>query len=253
MRVTIITVCFNSQNTIEATLKSIASQTYTDIEYIVVDGASTDGTLQLLSKYKSNIHRLVSEPDNGLYDALNKGILLATGDIISILHSDDCFADDNVIEKIVKIFDKHPDKMIVLSELKVYRSKFETSHIRHISSQSFIPEQLKYGLMPPHTSTFIRKIIYETHGNFNTNYKIAADFDLFLRFFLMHQVSYMIAPFTTVKMMAGGLSNQGFRSYSLVSKELVTILKHQLSSKIRYVVWLRGFWKIGSYFSRRLK
>ena len=246
-RVTILTVCYNSEKTIEETLCSVQSQTYANLEYIVIDGASTDRTLEILNDYQECIDIIVSEPDNGLYDALNKGIALSSGDIIAILHSDDCFYNDYVVERIMNVFARNPSTHSVMSNLEVGSTWKSFFRLRIMSPKKFRPRKLMLGIMPPHCSTFIKKSVYELYGNFNTRYRIAADFDLFLRFFLFHQVNYKIATFTSIRMKIGGISNQGLRSYVYVSYELLAILKSHSVGKFRYLILLRGLWKITGF------
>jgi len=207
MKVSIITVCFNSDRTIEDTIKSIQSQTYSDIEYIVVDGLSKDRTNEVVSKYGDIVSVHVSEKDSGLYDAMNKGIKLATGDIIGVLNSDDVLADDSVIEKIVAGFD---DESIdaTYSDL-IYVSQHDLNKLTRLySSKVFSKRMMKFGIMLPHPTFYVRKKCYETLGLYKVDYRVAADFELLARF-MSQGIKSRRLPFISVKMREGGISSSG--------------------------------------------
>jgi glycosyltransferase involved in cell wall biosynthesis len=207
MKVSIITVCFNSDRTIEDTIKSIQSQTYSDIEYIVVDGLSKDRTNEIVSKYSDIVSVHVSEKDSGLYDAMNKGIKLATGDIIGVLNSDDVLADDSVIEKIVAGFD---DESIdaTYSDL-IYVSQHDLNKLTRLySSKVFSKRMMKFGIMLPHPTFYVRKKCYETLGLYKVDYRVAADFELLARF-MSKGIKSRRLPFISVKMREGGISSSG--------------------------------------------
>ena len=207
MKVSIITVCFNSDRTIEDTIKSIQSQTYSDIEYIVVDGLSKDRTNEVVSKYGDIVSVHVSEKDSGLYDAMNKGIKLATGDIVGVLNSDDVLADDSVIEKIVAGFD---DESIdaTYSDL-IYVSQHDLNKLTRLySSKVFSKRMMKFGIMLPHPTFYVRKKCYETLGLYKVDYRVAADFELLARF-MSKGIKSRRLPFISVKMREGGISSSG--------------------------------------------
>jgi glycosyltransferase involved in cell wall biosynthesis len=207
MKVSIITVCFNSEKTIEDTIKSIQSQTYPDIEYIVVDGRSKDGTNEIVNKYDEIVSIHVSEKDNGLYDAMNKGISLASGDIIGILNSDDVLADEHVIDKIIAGFDSE-NVDAVYSDL-IYVSEHDLNKpTRLYSSKVFSKKLIKFGIMLPHPTFYVRKTCYEAFGIYKTNYRVAADFELLARF-MSKGIKSIRLPFISVKMREGGISSSG--------------------------------------------
>jgi len=207
MKVSIITVCFNSEKTIEDTLKSIQSQTYPDIEYIVVDGLSKDRTNEIVKEYNNIVSVHISEKDNGLYDAMNKGISLATGDVIGILNSDDVLADELVIEKIVAGFDSE-NVDAVYSDL-IYVSEHDlTKPTRLYSSKVFSKKLIKFGIMLPHPTFYVRKKYYEMLGLYKTDYRVAADFELLTRF-VSNGIKLVRLPFISVKMREGGISSSG--------------------------------------------
>ncbi|MFT5759975.1 MAG: glycosyltransferase involved in cell wall biosynthesis [Alteromonadaceae bacterium] len=207
MKVSIITVCFNSEKTIEDTLQSIQSQTYSDIEYIVIDGLSKDKTNKMVKKYSDIVSIHVSEKDSGLYDAMNKGISLASGDIVGILNSDDVLADESVIEKIVAGFD---DESVdaVYSDL-IYVSEHNLNKATRLySSKVFSKRMIKFGIMLPHPTFYVRKTCYEALGLYKTTYRVAADFELLARF-MSKGIKAIRLPFISVKMREGGISSSG--------------------------------------------
>lgn len=242
-KITIITVCFNSVKTIEDTINSVANQTYHNIEHIVIDGGSRDGTLQILKNYQKNINTLISEPDDGLYYALNKGIRIATGEIVAILHSDDYFCDKRVIEDVLLQFQNNTELEVIIANLQVVRG-IKPQVIRKISSYNFKPWQLILGVMPAHCATFVKKEVYNQYGDFNTRYQIAADFDFFVRIFINNHVKYKTLDRMSISMRAGGLSSRGIKSYILISKEIQHIIKHSTFGWLRYLSIFRFLWKI---------
>jgi glycosyltransferase involved in cell wall biosynthesis len=206
MKISIITVCLNSAETIEDTIKSILSQDYKDIEYIVVDGGSTDGTLEIIEKYNGQIHKCISEPDKGIYDAMNKGIKLSTGEIIATLNSDDVYADENVVSKMEEFIQAN-DLDAAYAGL-VYVSRKNPSRVVRV----WMPGQYRRGAFSngwvvPHPTFFCRKKIYEQFGCFNDKLHTAADFELLLRFIEAHRIKVGYLPKVIVKMRTGGKAN----------------------------------------------
>jgi len=225
MKISVITVCFNSKKTIENTIKSVIGQSYSDIEYIVIDGGSTDGTVDLIKRYKEKISIIKSEPDKGIYDAINKGISLASGKIISILHSNDIFYDEQTLTKVHKYFNDHSDLKVLLSDIAFKKNLMKKNTLRYYSSKSFKPWMLRIGFSPPHTSSFITKQTYEKIGFYDTSFKIAGDFEFFIRCFLKERTSYMISNQCSVIMSPGGLSGRNYKSYLISSLEINKALK----------------------------
>jgi len=222
-KISIITVCLNSEDTIRESIESLLPQDHLDIEYIVIDGNSSDNTLKILEEYKDKIDVLVSEPDKGLYDALNKGIKLASGDIIGILHSDDIFAKENVLSEVSSLM-ASTSADVCFSDLVIENSK-TGKVIRYYSSKYFKRILLRTGWMPPHPATFIRKSIFERFGYYSLDYKIASDLDFFLRIFNSKTTSWCYLEDITVRMKSGGASNQGLKSKILIMKEIKKALK----------------------------
>ena len=204
MKISIITVCYNSANTLARTIKSIENQTYQDIEYIIIDGASTDNTLTIISKYSHLVTKVISEKDKGLYYAMNKGIKLATGDVIGILNSDDFYKNEFVIQKIANEFEiKNVD--MVYGNID-YINKDEKI-VRFWKSSIYKINSFKTAWHAPHPSLFVKKLVYEKYGHFDTDFKIASDFELMLRFFERHSLSSSYLNDTMVTMLLGGVSN----------------------------------------------
>ena len=220
MKISIITVCYNSQKTITKTIESLSQQNYNNIEYIVIDGGSTDNTLSIINNYENHIDKLISEKDNGVYDAINKGIKLASGEIIGLLHSDDHYPNNNILSTVSGLFEKNNIDItwgdVVLLDENDNKKRFYSGSSVDISS-------FDIGIMPPHPSVFIKRNCYEEFGYFNTNYKIAADYDLLFRFLKLQKLKFMYDPNIIINMKLGGLSNRGFTSLINVNKEIYKI------------------------------
>ena len=208
MKVSIITVVLNSQSTIEDCLKSIYFQDYPELEHIIIDGGSNDGTLEIIKKYQSKVACLISESDRGIYDAMNKGIRLATGDIIGILNSDDLYVDQYVISDVVTTILKNKVDSCY-GDLQYVKKENISRVVRYWRSKSFVKNKFKYGWMPPHPTFFVKKTIYEKHGFFNPALTITADYELMLRFLYKYDVSTMYIPRILVKMRTQGKSSPG--------------------------------------------
>ena len=172
LKVSIITVCFNSEKTIRDTIESVLSQDYLNIEYIIIDGSSTDGTMNIIQEYEARINTIISEPDKGIYDAMNKGLKLATGDAIGILNSDDYFEYSSVISDVVNCFKSNTKASLVIGDLVFVDSLNLQSIVRHYSSKKFKPWKLRFGWMPPHPATFILHSAYEKVGYFSLDLKL---------------------------------------------------------------------------------
>jgi glycosyltransferase len=206
MKVSIITVCYNSASTIEATIRSVVSQDYQNIEYIIIDGSSTDSTLSIVEKYKDSISKVISEKDNGIYFAINKGINFATGDIIGILHADDFYTDNLVISKVVEVFQKTGADTLY-GDLQ-YVNRTDISKVtRHWKSGEYQDGLFYKGWMPPHPSFFVQKKCYDKFGTYNTSLRSAADYELMLRLLHKHKCSTVYLPEVLVRMRVGGKSN----------------------------------------------
>ncbi|WP_158838689.1 glycosyltransferase family 2 protein [Polaribacter sp. L3A8] len=249
MKISIITVCYNSAKTIEKTFKSVQSQTYKNLEYIVVDGGSKDTTLDIVQKYKELVSQWVSEPDKGLYDAMNKGIKMATGDLVGILNSDDIFTDDHVLENIANFHLQN--KEIDASVGNILQFNEEGKTVRKYSAKNWNPEKLKIGFMPAHPAIFFKRELFDQFGDYQLDFTIGADYELITRFFLKHKITWKFSNITTTSMLIGGLSSSGVSSYQLISKEIKKALTRN-SIKFSYLkVQLRGFWKIIGFLNKK--
>ncbi len=245
MKISIITITYNSASTLETTIQSVISQTYKNIEYIIVDGNSSDNTLEIAKKYK--IEKLVSEKDNGLYDALNKGISMATGDVIGILHSDDFYTNNNVIEKIVSVFEKN-NCAGVYADL-FYVDKDDTNKIkRKWKSGQYSDGMFLKGWMPPHPTFFVKKECYTKFGTFDLQFKSAADYELMLRFIHKNKIKICYLPEFIIKMRVGGKSNITTKNRVLANLEDRKAWEvNQLKPKF-YTLYLKPLRKILQFF-----
>lgn len=208
LKISLITVVYNSRDTIADTLKSVAEQDYQNIEYIVIDGGSTDGTLETINGFRERIDMLVSEPDDGPTAAQNKGIQMATGEVIGFLHADDIFADKNVVTKVAKAFASKPRAVAaVYGDLEYVSARDVSRILRYWRAEEFSPARLKRGWMPPNPTLFVRKEHYDNLGGICTRYKIACDYHLSLRLFSQPDFYSTYIPEVLVKMRWGGRSN----------------------------------------------
>lgn len=207
MKVSIITVTYNSENTIEDTIKSVINQTYDNIEYIIIDGGSRDGTLRIISKYEDRIAKVISEPDNGIYDAMNKGIKLASGDVVGLINSDDFYASRDIIDLVIKKF-REKEVDTVYGDLIYIDFDNPDKVVRYWKAGRFRRGIFREGWHPPHPTFFVKRKIYEKYGFFRTELKIAADYELMLRFLEKYEVSTYYIPKVMVKMRVGGKSNR---------------------------------------------
>lgn len=207
MKVSIITVVYNSVHTIQQCIESVLSQSYPDIEHIVVDGGSTDGTLDVIRNYGSRISKIISEPDQGIYDAMNKGIKLSAGSIVGILNSDDIYYDDSVVSEVVSAFSIAGSDLLYGDICYFNRNKDEVP-VRVWKASSYEKGSFFTGWHPPHPALFAKKEVYEKYGLFRKDFRIAGDFELMLRFFEKHQASSVYLEKFLVKMRTGGTSNK---------------------------------------------
>lgn len=224
MKISIITAVFNNQTNISECLESVKNQTYENIEHIVIDGGSTDKTLEIINSHRDNIGKIISEPDKGIYDALNKGIKNATGEIIGFLHSDDLFFNNQVIKKVIDTF--RANKCDVVYGDLIYVSRNDVNKtIRNWKSCSFDKKLLKKGWMPPHPTMFVKREIYNTYGLFNTDYRIAADYDFILRVMGSGNLKCEYIGDIITKMRVGGASNKSLKNIWRKSKEDLMALR----------------------------
>jgi glycosyltransferase involved in cell wall biosynthesis len=225
-KISIITVCYNSEQFIGSAITSVLSQSHNDLEYIIIDGGSKDNTFSIIQSYGSRVTKFVSEPDMGIYDAMNKGLSLATGDVIGILNSDDFYPYSDVISHVVQTFEQNPDVDMVLGNVDFVKSNKLSHPVRFYSSFSFSPWKMRFGFMPAHPAAFIKRSSYEKVGPYTLGYKIGADFEWFVRALVVKRLSYVKINQTLVRMREGGVSTSGLKSYWLSSKEQVRALRN---------------------------
>ncbi len=246
-KISVITVTFNSEKTIEETINSVRSQNYKPIEHIIIDGASSDNTLKIIESYSESIAFTLSEPDKGIYDALNKGLSVATGDIISFLHSDDLYAKNSTVYEVLQYFDD--DTQGIYSDL-VYTNKYDLNKVmRYWKSCNYNPSLLENGWMPPHPTLFLRRGVYEKYGYFDTSFKISADYDFMLRI-LKNNIKVKYFPQVTYKMRVGGKSNRSFSNILNKSKEDFNALRKNKLKNPSIILIKKNISKIDQLFKR---
>ncbi|MEZ9901715.1 glycosyltransferase family 2 protein [Vibrio breoganii] len=248
MKVSIITATYNSAKTISDTLLSLEEQTYQDIEYIIIDGASKDDTLEVIQSQCSRVSTVISENDKGIYDALNKGIKAATGDVVGFLHSDDLFAYPEAVQDIVDTFLKN-DSQAVYADLE-YVSKDDTDKtVRLWTSGDYARNDLKKGWMPPHPTFYMKRELYEEYGLFDLSFKIAADYDSLLRYLWVNKVSMAYLPKVLIKMRVGGASNRSLSNIIQKTKEDIQALKNSSLSWPQAIL-IKNLSKIPQFIKR---
>lgn len=249
MKVSIITAVLNNKELIEACMQSVLAQTYRNIEYIIIDGGSADGTLEVIKKHENKIAKWISEPDKGIYDALNKGIRLAQGEIIGFLHADDVYADDKAIEKVADIFTKYNVDSCYGDLLYVDKNNPEKI-IRYWKSDPYKEGLFRKGWMPPHPTFFVKRKIYGKYGSFNADFKIAADYELMLRFLEKHKISAFYIPEVLIKMRIGGASNRSLRNLIIKTTEDYKAWKVNNLNKCFYTIPFKNLSKIPQFFRK---
>ncbi|PPD41670.1 MAG: glycosyl transferase [Methylocystis sp.] len=220
MKFSVVTVCYNNVSTIADTLDSVARQSWADREHVIVDGASTDGTVALIEARADSCVSLVSAPDRGIYDAMNKGVARAAGDVICFLNADDFYADDGVLERVARLMEGG-DLDAVLGDVSFFSPERPDKVIRRYDSGRFSPEKLGAGLMPAHPGMFMRREIFERVGPFRTDYRIAGDFEWIVRAFHDGRVRYRHVPEVFVRMRVGGVSTRGIGSTIVLNREIL--------------------------------
>lgn len=252
LKISIVTVSFNSEKTLADTIYSVLSQTYPNLEYIIVDGASKDNTLDIIRTYESQFNgrmKWISEPDRGLYDAMNKGICMATGDVVGILNSDDFFTSNDVLEKVADSFIGN-DVDAVYGDIHFVRSDDLNRCVRYYSSRIFRRGLMRLGFIPAHPSFYCRRECFEKYGCYKTDYKIAADFDLLLRFIYVHRIRIKYLPMDMVTMRLGGASTSGLKSRMTGMKEHLRSFRENGVKTNRFLLSLRYFYKLTEYFRK---
>lgn len=228
MKISIITVTFNSEKTLADTIESVLNQTYPNIEYLIIDGNSKDRTMDVVRRYlQANDERIkvLSEPDKGIYDAMNKGIRMASGDVIGILNSDDFFTSHSIIESVAHAFEQDSSLDMVYGDVHFVNDDNPDKCVRYYSSKIFRPWMFRFGMMPAHPSCYIRRECFEKYGLYSLDYKIASDFELLLRFIYKAKIKIKYLPLDFVTMRMGGVSTAGLKSYLFHNREDVLACK----------------------------
>jgi len=243
MKVSIITAVYNGEEHIRSCIESVLGQDYPDIEYILVDGASKDNTLEIIYSYGSRITHVISELDCGMYDAMNKGLRVATGDIVGILNADDFYANPNIITEVVNEFKRSGADSLYADIAFVSKDNLDKV-LRYYSSASFQPWMFRFGYMPAHPSFFLKREMYEKHGLFKTDFKLCADFDLLVRLYHTQKITFTYLPKMVVKMRMGGKSNQSLKNIMLLNREILRgCIENGISSNIIFI-YLKYFTKV---------
>lgn len=249
MKISIITATYNSEKTVRDTIESVLRQSYTEYEYIIQDGGSKDDTLKIVNEYTEEFGgrlKIVSEPDKGIYDAMNKGFQVAKGDVFALINSDDFFCDDQAIEKVMNIFDTHPETDAVYGDL-YYVSPYNTDRI----VRKWVTGEQKLfakGWLPAHPTFYVKREIYEKYGYFNLGYKLAADFELMLRFVEKYHIKLIYLPEPLVKMRLGGATSKNIQNIIKQDKECVRAFKENGIPVSNLYLLYRYLPKIKQYF-----
>jgi glycosyltransferase len=245
MKISVITAVYNRQDTIGDAMRSVQTQSHRPLEHVVVDGASRDGTLEVVERLRDATTRLLSEPDEGIYDAINKGLRIATGDVLGLMHSDDVFAHDDVLRKIAKAF-TDPAIDMVYGDLDYVAKSDMSKVIRAWKAGPFSPERLARGWMPPHPTLYVRRRVIEQHGAYDTSYRIAADYDAVLRWFGKAKLRAAYIPEVMVKMRVGGESNRSLGRIIAKSHEDYRTLRAHNVGGIGTLLW-KNLSKVGQF------
>jgi len=225
VKISIVTVSYNSGATIANTLRSVAIQSYPDIEHLIVDGQSYDKTIQEVHEHAHPKMILISEPDKGIYDAMNKGLKQATGDVVGFLNSDDFYVHENVLSEVSNVFSNDSALDVVLGDVDYVTSGSLKNPVRIYRSSGFKTWMFRFGFMPPHPAVFVRKTAYERVGYYKMGYEIAADFDFLLRLLLIDGAKYQATSKHWVRMLTGGASTSGWQSNFVITKEILRSLR----------------------------
>jgi glycosyltransferase involved in cell wall biosynthesis len=234
--VSVVTVVFNSAVTISSCIDSVLGQDYDDIEYILVDGNSYDGTTAIIESYGKSIDKFICEDDNGIYDAMNKGIAAASGDIICILNSDDYYPSANVVSNVIAEMHKFPEIDALLTNIAHVSVENELRIDRHYRANWFRPRRLRFGWMPPHPGIFLKRKVYERYGLYKIDYQIAADYEFVVRVFLSGQITYKIFDYLSVIMRSGGVSTRKDSTKIITHEILRSLEENQVYSNWFFVV-----------------
>lgn len=246
MKISLITVCYNSSKTIEKTIQSVLAQTYKNLEYIVVDGASNDSTLEIIDTYRNQIAKVVSEKDHGMYDALNKGIALASGEVVGILNADDRFASNDIIETVATHFTQNPATDCIIADIAFVDEKDKIT--RYYSSGTFKPSKFAWGFMPAHPTFYCKTTHFKTYGNYRLDFDIAADYELLIRFLKVNRLKFDYLRLLMVKMNLGGKSTNGLKSTLKINAEIRKACRLNGIYTNYFMLYSKYFTKVFEYF-----
>ena len=255
MKISIITTSYNSARTLRDTMNSVLRQGYTDYEYIVVDGASKDGTVEIIREYEPQFKgrmRWVSEPDRGIYDAMNKGIAMATGDVVGLLNSDDFYTSDDILATVAREFSRVDAPDAIYGDVHYVDESDITRVVRYYSSREFTRKRMIMGYMPAHPSFYVRRDCYKKFGSFDTSYRVAADFENLLRLIFVNKIriKYIAKDFVTMRM--GGASSSGIKSYLRIASDHFSAFKKNGIKPNYFLYFMRYVLKLFE-FSRKSK
>jgi len=246
VKISIITVAYNSGSFIQHTIESVLTQIYPNIEYIVIDGGSKDNTVDIIKEYQPKFNgrmHWISEKDMGMYDAMNKGIRMAAGDVVGIINSDDFYHRNDVIAEIAKAFEVD-NVQATFADVRFVNPDNLNKTVRYYSSKNFSPNRFRFGFMPAHPTFFTYKKNFETFGYYQTDYKIAADYELTIRFLYTHKLTYKYLHLDVMKMRTGGMSTASWRSNVILNKEIVRACKENGIYTNMFILSLKYFVKI---------
>jgi len=250
LKVSIITVSFNSAKTIADTIESVLGQDFPEIEYIIVDGNSSDDTVKIIRQYENRIYKWISEKDQGMYDAMNKGVAMATGDVIGILNSDDVYMNHYVVSELMALM-QEKNTQIVFADLILVDQNDDNKVLRYYDSSHFHPDKFRFGWMPAHPTVFVRRELYQAVGPFSITYQIAADYEMLIRILGIQKASYAYLPKPIVRMRSGGASTAGISRNWILNQEIIRACKENgihtnlfmLLLKVPAKLWGRVFAK----------
>lgn len=230
MRVSIITVCYNREATIAKSIESVLEQDYPNIEYIIIDGNSTDSTQKIIQSYSEKISKYISESDKGMYDAINKGLSIATGEVVGLMHSDDVFYDCFVVSKIVAAFKNAPHTDAIYGNGIYITNDAEERIVRNRIGGDYDFEKLKSGWLPLHPTVYLKKSLIEKYGYYNLDFKIASDTEFLLRYLFQHKIKLIYLNEYVVKMRMGGLSTSYKRAFEVLHEDYKIYKYHNISA-----------------------
>lgn len=252
MLITIITVVLNSAETITDTINSVLSQSYQNVEHIIIDGGSTDGTLEIIDSNRKHFAHVLSEPDTGIFDAMNKGISLSSGNVIGFLNSDDIFYNNNILDMVADTLGG-TEYEACYGDLVYVEPRDLQTIVRYYSSKKFRPDRLAYGLMPAHPTLYLRRELLERLGGFKASYAIAGDFELVARIFGNEHIQYKYLSEIMVRMRTGGVSTRSWKSNVRLNNEILRACRENGISSNLFKIYSKYPWKLMELFSKNRK